>query len=129
MKHQSMFFSLVVILLLSLLVSACGSKATTSPASGSSGDAAAGKTLFEGTCSACHGMDAKGLPNLGVDLTTSTFVKSKSDTDLVAFLKVGRPGTDPASRTQRTMPPKGGNDTFTDTDLANIVAYLRTLQK
>lgn len=115
-----------------LILAACGGGGgATAPAAPPvpAGDAAKGKTLFEGTCAACHGPDAKGLPGLGKDLTTSEFAKGKTDAELVAFIKTGRPASDPLNTTGVEMPPKGGNASFTDQDLADIVAYARTLEK
>ena len=129
----------VVLLALAVLiivaVSACapissgGLSAGGSSAQKVSGDVAKGKTKFEGTCASCHGNNAKGLPGLGKDLTTSTFAKGLSDADLIAFVKKGRPANDPANTTKVDMPPKGGNPALTDQDLADIVAYVRTLEK
>lgn len=93
----------------------------------SAGDAAHGKELFV-TCAACHGPDAKGLPNLGKDITASAFVKGKTDDELVAFLKVGRDASDPLNTTGVAMPPKGGNPVLVDADLLDLVAYMRELQ-
>ena len=130
-----LFAVLAVLVVCGLALTACGGSAAapvspTQPAAAApSGDAAAGKTKFEGTCSTCHGMDAKGLPNLGKDLTTSTFAKGLSDQDLVAFLLKGRPSSDPANTTGIDMPPKGGNPALSEKDLYDIVAYVRTLEK
>lgn len=95
----------------------------------SEGDAAVGETLFQNTCAACHGPDAKGLPDLGKDLTTSEFVKGLTDAELVAFITEGRPISDPANTRGVAMPPKGGNPALSDEDLFDIVAYIRTLQE
>ena len=70
----------------------------------------------------------KGMPSLGKDLTTSDFVKGKTNPEMVAFLKVGRPASDPLNTQGVDMPPKGGNPALTDADLLNIVAYVRTKQ-
>jgi disulfide bond formation protein DsbB len=94
-----------------------------------SGDAAAGKTAFEGTCSACHGMDAKGVPGLGKDLTISQFVISQSEEQFLSFLKTGRPSSDPANTTGIDMPPKGGNPSLDDEDLLDIIAYIRSIHQ
>ena len=88
-----------------------------------------GKQLFLQVCAACHGPDAKGLPNLGKDLTTSKFIQEKTDQELLAFVKVGRSPTDPLNTTGIAMPPKGGNPALTDQDILDIIAYLRTLQQ
>jgi disulfide bond formation protein DsbB len=111
---------------LALSLAGCGGSASsTTPAP--SGDAAQGATIFAGTCSSCHGPDAKGMPGLGKDLTTSTFVAGLTDADLVTFIKTGRPTGDPLNTTGVDMPPKGGNPALTDLDVTNVVAYLRSI--
>ncbi len=136
----------VLVVLVALVAAACGGSsggdtgggsattvATTAPGGdggggGGAGDAANGEKLYQGTCVACHGPDAKGVTGLGKDLTTSEFAKGLSDEELVAFLKTGRPASDPANTTGVDMPPKGGNPSLSDDDLLDIVAYLRTLE-
>lgn len=93
------------------------------------GDPEAGEQLFVQSCSACHGTDAKGLPNLGKDLTESEFIHSNSDEELLTFVKVGRPVSDPDNTTGIDMPPKGGNPALTDEQILDIIAYLRTLEE
>lgn len=90
---------------------------------------AEGKKLFGQSCAACHGPEGQGIPNLGKDMTTSTFIRGLNDTDLLAFIKKGRPSFDPANTTKIDMPPKGGNPALTDDQLKAIIAYIRTLQK
>jgi disulfide bond formation protein DsbB len=111
------------------LVTACAGRAGGAAVAKSAGDPARGKALFAQTCVACHGPDGKGLPGLGKDMTTSTFIKSQTDPQLVGFVKQGRPATDPANTTKVDMPPKGGNPAYTDAQLGDIVAYIRTLQR
>ena len=94
-----------------------------------SGDPEAGEELYQQNCSSCHGEDAKGLPNLGRDLTTSEFVHSNSDQELLAFVKEGRSIDDPDNTTGVAMPPKGGNPALTDDQLLDIIAYIRTLEE
>jgi len=91
------------------------------------GDAENGQKQFT-TCAGCHGPDANGLPNLGKDLHNNAFLTAMTDDQAVAFLKVGRPADDPLNTTGVAMPPKGGNPAFSDDDLRDIVAYLRTLK-
>jgi mono/diheme cytochrome c family protein len=122
-----------VLLVAALVLSACGGgggAATTSqkPAA-SKGDAVKGKAVFEGTCISCHGPDAKGLPGLGKDLTTSEFVAGQTDDQLLAFVKKGRPASDPANTNKVDMPPKGGNPALTDTDLTNLIAFVRSIHQ
>ncbi len=90
---------------------------------------AEGKTLYEQSCSACHGQDAKGIAGLGKDITAnSAFVSSQSDDQLLEFIKKGRDASDPANTTGVAMPPKGGNPTLTDDEIKAIIAYLRSLK-
>ncbi len=93
------------------------------------GNAVNGKTLFATTCATCHGPDAKGIPNLGKDLTASAFAKGLNDVKLAEFIEKGRDVTDPANTTHIPMPPRGGNASLTDVQVGDIVAYIRTLQK
>ena len=87
-----------------------------------------GEQLFVSACSACHGVDARGIQGLGKDLVDSEFVTTTDDDALVDFVTMGRPIWDPANTTGVDMPPKGGNPALTEDDLYAIVAYLRTLQ-
>ena len=80
------------------------------------------------TCPACHGPDAKGMPNLGKDMTTSAFIRSKSDAELVQFIKEGRALDDPLNTTGVPMPPYGANPALSDADVLLVVEFIRTLQ-
>ena len=101
---------------------------TTAPAA-TVGDAAKGKELFATTCAACHGPNGEGVTGLGKPFTTSDFVPSQSDEQLLAFIKTGRPTSDPANTTGVDMPPKGGNPALTDAQLVDIIAYIRSLHQ
>lgn len=123
-------FILLALTALAMVLAACsGGGGAPAATEASQGDAAKGKAVYEGTCYSCHGIDAKGLPGLGKDLTTSEFAKGKTDAELVEFLKVGRSTSDPLNTTGVDMPPKGGNPSLADADLLNVVAYLRTLEQ
>jgi disulfide bond formation protein DsbB len=142
---KARFIIVFLLFALAVLLVACGGGANigaTPPAqpqsgvsadaqkyTGLKGDAAKGKTKFDGTCSACHGTDAKGVTGLGKDLTTSAHTKGLSNADFVLFLTKGRPANDPLNTTKVDMPPKGGNPALSDQDLADIVAYVRSLQR
>jgi disulfide bond formation protein DsbB len=102
----------------------------TGPAAGTEAAAAAalpGEALFRVTCPACHGADAKGVPGLGKDMTTSAFIKGKSDAEMVEFIKRGRTADDPLNTTGVAMPAKGANVNLTDADILAIVEYIRSL--
>jgi disulfide bond formation protein DsbB len=88
-----------------------------------------GKALFAQGCNACHGDNARGRPGLGKDLAHNPFIKSQADPQMVAFLKRGRDASDPLNTTKVPMPPKGGNPALNDTQLTDLVAFLRGLQE
>lgn len=97
-----------------------------SPAGGApSGPEAA---LFVASCSSCHGADGGGVEGLGKSLKDSEWVKGKSDDELLAFIKQGRPIWDAENTTGIDMPPKGGNPALTDEDIRAIIKHIRTLQ-
>ena len=73
-------------------------------------------------------MQGQGMPNQGVNLRISKFIAACSNEQLVTFLKKGREPKDPASVVGRLMPPRGGNRNLDDTELGDIVAFLRQLQ-
>ena len=120
-----------LILGVSVLLAACGGSGETEaeePAY-SPEMIAEGEALFQQTCSACHGTDAKGKPGLGKDLTTSEFVKSSTDAELLALVIEGRTTDDPLNTTGVAMPPKGGFDFLTDDDINSIIAFLRSIEE
>lgn len=144
-------FVLAIILMLAVSIVACGggsgqaaeepADSDTAPAAAdvepteppteepaAAGDPANGEQLFTQSCSACHGPDATGLPNLGKDLTSNEFIQSQSDEELLSFVKQGRPSSHPDNTTGIDMPPKGGNPALTDEQIFDIIAFLRTLQ-
>jgi mono/diheme cytochrome c family protein len=92
-----------------------------------SGDAAAGSSLYGGTCASCHGPDATGIDGLGKNLHANAFVDERTDDEVLQFLLQGRPASDPLNTTGVDMPPKGGNPSLDETDLRDVIAYLRTL--
>ena len=92
-------------------------------------DALKGRALFMQSCTSCHGATAEGLPRMGPNLRQSSFVASTSDLRLIAFLKNGRPATDPKNTMGVPMPSRGGNLALSDKSLADIVAFLRQVQK
>jgi disulfide bond formation protein DsbB len=69
------------------------------------------------------------MPGLGKPLSTSAFVESKTDPELVAFIKTGRPLWDAANTTGLDMPPKGGNPALSDDEIDVIVSFIRAIQK
>ena len=110
-----------------LAVSACGGSASSNPERVAVADVAAGRALFQSSCATCHGPNGEGVPNLGKDMRGNAWISQQSDAELVEFLKIGRRASDPRNVTGIDMPPRGGNASLTDADLARIVQFLRTL--
>jgi len=139
---KKLYYLFITLALFSILgLTACSSsQTTTTDGDGSDttsieeqpvlvGDASAGAETYKASCLACHGEDGVGIEGLGKDMTTSEFIYGKTDVELVAFIKVGRPNDDPLNTTGVPMPAKGGNPSLTDQDLFNVVAYMRSIQK
>lgn len=107
---------LFAITILLFTLAACGGgvaeKATPPPAP--AGDAAAGEKIFARACAACHGLD----------LSQSELVATRTDQELVEFIKVGGVPDGPL-----VMPPRGGSPSLNDENLVDITVYLRSLQK
>ena len=139
--HKKYFLIALFVLLAGLLIGCGGGGDSSSSSSDTTkeevaeveevhtGDAAEGEKTYQQACLACHGADAKGMPSLGKDLTTSDFVKDQSDAELLEFVKIGRPAGDPLNTQGIDMPPKGGNPALSDDDIMNIIAFVRTLEE
>lgn len=95
---------------------------------GNTDDPTWGQQIYNTTCVACHGQDAHGIPNLGVNLVASEFVQTQPDDALVDLIVSGRSLTDPANTTGIEMPPLGGNASLTREQVEGIVTYLRSLK-
>lgn len=142
-------FPLIVLLALALLA-ACGGgdepeptpapTATTAPAQApaadaaaqpvaAAGDAANGQKVYSQLCIACHGPEGKGVQGLGKDLTTSTWVAEQTDEQLIEFIKKGRDPGDPLNTTGIAMPPRGGNPALKDSEIADVVAFVRSIHQ
>jgi high-affinity iron transporter len=86
-------------------------------------DPAAGKALYAANCTACHGVagDGKGpaavaLKPRPTDFTQGAYWTSRTDAQVTAAIRSGRPGTSMTAFAQ-----------LSDAELADVVAYLRTL--
>lgn len=119
------------------LVALASLAALLTPAAALAGDAAAGKTAFVTNCASCHGESGKGDGPVGAalqppprDFTKADF---KYDTD-----KDGKAGTDADLKNvikngaaeyggSPLMAPWGS--ILSDTDIDNVIAYIRTFHK
>ena len=84
------------------------------------GNAEAGKAVYDKKCATCHGKLGEGNPNLAKTLKVefrhlgSKEVQAQSDEELGKIITEGK---------DKKKPVKG----LSDEDLANVIAYLRTL--
>jgi len=88
-----------------------------------------GRALFNGAglCMACHGADAKGMPNLAPDLTDAKWLHSKgSYEEIVKQIMTGVAAD--KSTNGMVMPPKGGSQ-LTEEQVKAVAAYAWTLRK
>lgn len=139
MTRKYMVLAVMAMMVLVLALAACGGGGGTASNGGGqevaevaptpSGDPEAGKQQFDMVCIACHGPGGAGIEGLGKPFTTSEFLLTVSDEELLTFIKTGRPISDPANTTGVDMPPKGGNPALTDEQLLDIIAYIRTLHE
>lgn len=91
--------------------------------SAASGDAAAGKPLYERHCASCHGVLGTGKEPVGQALIppaadlTSAKSKNKLEAVLSNMIEHGKPGTEMAAWKRR----------LADREINDVVAYIRTL--
>lgn len=122
-------WGLGVILALGVPVTAAAQTADSLPPGVTAKMVTDGGTLFKGAglCSACHGPDGKGLPQLGPDLTDAKWLHSKGTyTELVKQVMDGV--TAEKSTTGMIMPPKGGS-ALTDDQVKAVAAYVWSLSR
>jgi mono/diheme cytochrome c family protein len=92
-------------------------------------DIAYGSSLYAAHCIACHGGGGDALP--GVNLRSGRFRNASSDRELTNILRVGIPGTAMTAGeytvlTTSQMPSYA--EAFTDDEIADMLAYLRSLK-
>ncbi|MCZ4262340.1 cytochrome c [Limimaricola sp. G21655-S1] len=83
-----------------------------------------GKRAFEAVCADCHGENAAGQNGVAPPLVHKTYEPSHHDD--YAFLAAVRNGVRSHHWDFGDMPPVEG---LTDADVANVVAYVRALQR
>ena len=131
--NRRLFLPAIALVAAAMLAACGGQSAPAAPTAaptqaGLGGNVENGKAKFATTCTSCHGPDAKGMTGLGKDLHNNQYIANMSDQQAVDFLKKGRTASDPLNTTKVDMPPKGGNPALSDQDLADIVAFIRTLK-
>lgn len=92
------------------------------PALWASGNVEAGKAVFDKKCASCHAKDGAGNPGIAKALKVelrhlgSKEVQDQKDEVLKKFITEG---------TEKKKPVKG----LSDEEIANVIAYVRTLKK
>ena len=77
------------------------------------GDSAKGKSIFDGTCTACHSTGAAGAPKIGDKAAWAPRLKDGMPA-VYAFAMKGK----------GAMPPKGGNASLSEADVKAAVDYM-----
>ncbi|WP_240741619.1 c-type cytochrome [Deinococcus sp. KSM4-11] len=85
------------------------------------GDAKAGATVFASNCAGCHGAAAKG--GVGANLTTADGPKAWTDAQMITALREGKT----PQKTLNTIMPRFTAAQVSDTDIANIHAWIKSL--
>ncbi len=85
-----------------------------------------GAQIFRESCAACHGQDARGLPNLGNTLVESELIATSSDAEILALIRQGIDLNDPRNTTGLVMPPSGGRPDLSDPQLLSVINWIRS---
>ncbi|HEX7090720.1 MAG TPA: c-type cytochrome [Longimicrobiales bacterium] len=87
---------------------------------------AQGQQIFTSTglCFTCHGPDAKGMPNLGPNLTDNEWLHIDGSYD--AIVNLINNGVPQPKEAASPMPPKGGSQ-ITDEQVRAVAAYVYSL--
>jgi mono/diheme cytochrome c family protein len=91
------------------------------------GDAAEGKKLFSMSCVTCHGPTGDGLNNLAPSLRASEFIKSSEVASILRVIQQGRALNDPANKSGKVMPARGGNPFLTDDQASHLAVFVKSL--
>lgn len=94
------------------------------------GDVAAGKAKFQTFCASCHGAAGKGdgaaaaaLNPKPRNLADAAYMKTRNDADLKKVIMDGGPAVGKSA----SMPPWKAS--LKEADVANLIAYIRSLSK
>lgn len=106
----------------SLALVGCGDDSASSSADSLSPELARGQAIWEGTCKVCHQLGIAEAPRIGDAAAWAPRIAQGMDT-LVSHAINGFTGE------HGSMPPKGGNASLTDEDVAAAVAYMVSQSK
>ena len=119
--------SLLTFLALTLPAALAAQQTDSLPAGVTAAMVQRGKLFYEGPglCGSCHGLDGKGIPNAGVDLTDRVWVAGDGSFESILQRIIdGVPAEQSASGVR--MPPKGASS-LNDAQIRAIAAYVWTM--
>ncbi len=104
------------------------SAVATGAAAAGKGNPANGKSLFVTTCATCHGPTGQGIAGNAPSLRISSFIKSSDEATIASLIRGGRAATDPANKTGKVMPARGGNPFLDEAKIGDLAAFLKDLE-
>jgi len=108
-----------------LPLAASGESVAVQPTSAPSLFSSDGQEWYVRSCSGCHGVDGRGLPNLAPSLAESTLLKNRDGIGLLTFLTQAQPPINP--QVAYPHPYRGGYPELADAQIQQIIAYLYSL--
>jgi mono/diheme cytochrome c family protein len=123
----------ILVVSVALVMSACGGKDKTKTGSAVTltGDAVAGRVVFIASCVSCHGPEgAGGVPNAGSKDTTIPELKPIDEgfASVASMDKVIEHGALPeGDSVEKKMPAFGDTGALTPQQIANVIAYVRSI--
>jgi mono/diheme cytochrome c family protein len=134
LKQKKYLVGMAVALVVLALV-ACGAKDVTKPgkAVNLTGDPVAGKVVYEGFCKSCHGVEGGGgIPNPGAtDVTIPELKPIDEEFGTVASmdLPIEHGSTPEGEVTTQKMPAFGDEGTLKPQQIADVIAYILSINK
>ena len=125
-------FGYVVLLVITVFISACGGSNNSegggfNPGGIFGGNPGPGEPVYAENCAACHGPDGGGITGLGSDLLTSEFMRVGSEEEIVTFITETQPVS--GSPDGGLVHIEGSNPDISEEDAINIIAYLKYLRE
>ncbi len=136
MLKQKIPFVVLAVALAFILLTACGAKDVTKPgkAVNLTGNAVAGKQIYDGYCKSCHGPDGTGgVVNPGSADGTVPALKPIDEEEfgtILALDLIVEHGSTPEGEGIATkMPAFGDEGTLKPQQIADVIAYILSINK
>jgi mono/diheme cytochrome c family protein len=133
MKKMKTAFVILLVVMVAFLMAACGGKDKTKTGAAVSltGDAEAGRAVFIKSCVVCHGVEGGGgVPNAGSKDATIPELKPIDEgfSSVASMDKVMEHGALPeGDSVAKKMPAFGDDGTLTPQQIADVIAYVRSI--